>query len=112
NLRLQSNSPCINAGNNAYAPGGLDLDGNARIANGTVDMGAYEFPGYVTPYILSQPVSQTVFAGEDVTFNVSAGGTPPLGYQWRFNGAVLNDATNTSLTLTNVQPATAGNYSV
>jgi hypothetical protein len=47
NLRLQSNSPCINVGNNDSVPeGGLDLDGNARIITYTVDMGAYEFRGF------------------------------------------------------------------
>jgi len=52
NLRLQANSLCINSGLNAYAPAGLDLDGNPRILGGTVDAGAYEFqsPASVVSY--------------------------------------------------------------
>src|SRR5437667_6508269 len=45
NFRLQPGSPCINAGNNFYVSTSTDLDGNPRIINGTVDMGAYEFQG-------------------------------------------------------------------
>ena len=42
---LQTLSPCIDAGNNAYVVGAYDLDGNDRIQNETVDMGAYEGGG-------------------------------------------------------------------
>jgi hypothetical protein len=44
NLRLQQDSPCINHGTNEHVPtGSEDLDGNSRVLNGLVDMGAYEY---------------------------------------------------------------------
>ena len=45
NLRLQSDSPCINAGNNVYVTTTTDLDGTPRIVSGTVDIGAYGHQG-------------------------------------------------------------------
>jgi hypothetical protein len=43
-LHLQPGSPCINAGNSSLVPGGItfDFDGNPRIVNTIVDMGAFE----------------------------------------------------------------------
>lgn len=41
--RLAAGSPCIDAGDNSYVTGDKDLAGNARIANGTVDIGCYEY---------------------------------------------------------------------
>lgn len=51
NLRLLDGSPCIDAGNNLAIPPSVlkDSDGNLRIRNGIVDMGAYELqeePGW------------------------------------------------------------------
>ena len=44
NYRLSAGSPCIDSGKNqGWMADAVDLDGNPRIINGTVDMGAYEY---------------------------------------------------------------------
>ncbi len=43
-LHLSTGSPCIDAGDNGLVFIQVDLDGNPRIAGGTVDQGCYEFP--------------------------------------------------------------------
>lgn len=55
-FHLQSNSPCINSGNNAFVASGVDLDGNPRIVGGTVDIGSYEYqaPASVISYAYLQ----------------------------------------------------------
>src|SRR5947209_11071705 len=41
----------------------------------------------VAPTITTQPANQTVTAGQTATFAVVAGGTAPLSYQWKKDGA-------------------------
>jgi hypothetical protein len=63
--------------------------------------------------ITNQPASLTLPAGATATFSVGASGTPPLTYQWYFNGTnAIDNATSATLTLTNVTATQAGGYSV
>jgi hypothetical protein len=64
------------------------------------------------PVILGLPASQTLSVGSSTTLNVSAAGDSPLGCQWRVNSNSIAGATNTSLTLTNLQLANTGHYDV
>ena len=105
-LRLQASSPCINAGNNIYVLGETDLDGNPRIVQDTVDMGAYEAQ---EPLILAQPASQIVMVGRSATFTVTAAGAPPLSYFWRRDGALIPGATRDAYATDNVQLSDSGN---
>src|SRR5882672_10708795 len=65
----------------------------------------------LVPAISAQPVSQAALPGSNATFIVTAA-TPPLAYQWRFNGGNVSGATNATLTITNVQAANTGTYTV
>jgi hypothetical protein len=68
--------------------------------------------GAASATILSQPYGDTVPEGGYFNFGVVAAGTPPLTYQWFQDGQAINDATNSDLMLTNVQPNDAGTYTV
>jgi len=62
--------------------------------------------------ILAQPTNEIGLVGATNTFSVLASGMPPLSYQWIFNSASITNATNASLTITNVQPDNGGTYAV
>lgn len=65
----------------------------------------------VPPSITSQPLSQTVPLGQSATFSVSAVGSAPLVYQWRFNGLAIAGATSSAYTIAFAQPTNSGAYS-
>ena len=62
--------------------------------------------------LLTQPQSQTNYAGSTANFMVTASGTAPLSYQWRLNGAPISGATASNYALPNLQTSNAGTYSV
>jgi hypothetical protein len=64
----------------------------------------------VPPVIVSSPQSTTVLRDQVATFSVTASGTAPFNYQWRFNESNLVGATNSVLVLSNVQASMAGSY--
>lgn len=65
-----------------------------------------------SPSIAIQPISQTVAIGGSATFTVGAIGASDLSYQWMSNQTTIIGATNSSLTVTNVQPTAGISYSV
>jgi uncharacterized repeat protein (TIGR01451 family) len=67
-------------------------------------------PNY--PFILTNPISRSVYIGSNAVLNVAGSGGEPLAYQWLFNGQPIAGAISSTLLLTNVQLANAGSYSV
>jgi hypothetical protein len=66
------------------------------------------------PLITQHPSPQTQIGywGKSATFTAAAKGTQPLRYQWLKNGVPIAGATNSTLTLSNLQATNSGSYSV
>jgi len=69
-FELHPNSPCIDAGNNAYLPGWLDsdYDGTDRIVNALVDIGPQEYRSIAVPrdYNTIQQAIDAAQAGDEI----------------------------------------------
>jgi alpha-tubulin suppressor-like RCC1 family protein len=78
----------------------------AAIAAGSYD--AFALGGSGAPVFPGIPVNRTVPSGARAYFRMTAAGALPLSYQWSCNGTNIPGATNSVLTLTNVQPSLAG----
>src|SRR5438093_1217060 len=64
------------------------------------------------PVITVQPSDTNAPIGGTASFTVAASSGTTLSYQWYFNSNILNAATASTYTLTNVQPTNAGGYYV
>lgn len=79
---------------------------------GTSFADVYAAPVVVPPSFTQQPVNTSAIEGGTAVFTAAASGTAPLSYQWIVNGTNLPNATNTTLTLSNVSLQQAGTYSL
>ncbi len=62
--------------------------------------------------ITDQPASQLGYWGKSVTFQTTVVGTEPFSYQWQKAGTAISGATNSTLTLANLQMTDGGSYAV
>ena len=91
----------------AFSLAGTNLSQNIAQAN----VGGA--PTSAPPAIVASSAGLTVAVGATVDFQVEATGSPPLVYQWLFNGTTaIAGATSSDLSLTNLQLTQAGAYSV
>lgn len=66
----------------------------------------------VAPTITRQPNNLQVAAGQNFTLSVDVSGTPPIYYQWSYQGNPIDGANAATLILTNAQSVNEGIYSV
>ena len=82
-------------------PGGLGMNNSGSFSvadwgNNTIRAGVSS--SNAAPGIVIGPQNQTVNQGQNAAFNVTAIGSSPLAYQWRFDGTNLAGATASSYT--------------
>ena len=96
------------AGTNGY----VRVSNLIGVTDKVVMADAVKFTFVAPPFITTGPQSQTVVAGQDVSFTVSAFGADPLSYQWRKNGGNLAATNWPALPIPSARFADAGIYSV
>ena len=79
-----------------------------KVLTGTQIQAHYAAAFYgVGPSFLTEPQSQTVFPGQNVTFTADVSGAPPVELQWLKDGVALVGQTNSTLTVSNITFASA-----
>ncbi len=113
--RAAFGSPAIGAGvQDAWMTGAEDLAGNARVLDGQVDIGAYEYVPSALAVVFSATTARVEFAPVSVTFVATVGGsnTTGVGYSWDFDNDGSPDATGTGLVQVTNTYAAPGFYDV
>jgi len=95
--------------NSSWASIAASADGSRLAAGGGVYVWSSTVPvAYDTPSVM------TILAGTNLTLSSPSdiSGASPFYYQWKLNGAILDQATNTSITITNFPLADIGTFTL
>jgi Immunoglobulin I-set domain len=80
------------------------------------DEGMVPHPRYpvatLAPIVMTHPRSQSASPGATLALDTIVIGDIPMSFQWRLNNVNVPNATNATLTLSDLNSAQAGNYSV
>jgi uncharacterized repeat protein (TIGR02543 family) len=89
-----TNAYCILTFTNNSESGDYYVENYGGYGNSLQGADAGSFAVTLPPLIVTQPQNAAVTNGQTANFAVSVSGTPPLAFQWQFNGNDLTDGTN------------------
>ncbi len=94
----------------------VELEASVTFTSGTNNfisgtfIAVQSLTSYTAPEITVDPVSSTIFTGNDVTLTVAATSTIAKTYQWQKDGVDITDATDSSYDITSATIDNAGDY--
>ena len=115
---LKNGTPIANATNLTYAvasAGAGDAGDYALAAANAYGTGTSVVAAVsvlLTPTFLTSPASITNYSTMNATLAATVGGQAPIAYKWLKNGTPITGATNSTLTLANLQASDAAAYAL
>jgi hypothetical protein len=89
----------------------LQATGSSGVNTGVREIQFYTVTGQ-KPFVTREPQGGTRLIGDTVTLSAGVGGDEPLSFQWWKDSQMVDYATNSSLTLSNLQPDASGSYTL
>jgi uncharacterized repeat protein (TIGR01451 family) len=90
----------------------LYLTNITAVTNGCTNVVNFVGMSNTPPGIVTQSMAFTNYIGSNIILSVTVTGCPPLSYQWYFDTNIIAAATNSTLTISNLQTTNMGGYTL